>query len=454
MTGTRTGIHVGSSKTASRSCQRRYARIDALRLMTKFSRSGMPSATVMIGPLLFASPFLPAAHAASSISSHSPVGIAHRRLVTSTGGAVYRNRPIVYLTTATQSDPVATDPSAGPDAPFLRAPIHRTVWHVAWCRPNMGVRLGTELVPPQHREPGYAAHWVYENVLRKQIRVAMNGAVFNESVFPAVPIAGVGQGRGHWTTGSDATSAKYCIGFGAILRHLTVHTPEIKTAAMVYAYSRAGTGPNAGRMVPFYTVDPAVSRDYPYGFGCVGLIAQDGRFNETPAAGGWENAQSLSPDMPRARTMLAWTRSGDMFFIAADARSQRHGPGSVLQSDGATWADAVRFLRQTLPDDTSARYYRCLSRRRPIRIEGAVMLDGGVSTEFGYERIDRRGWINLDRYAPHGGEGIPRAYIPSIVYAIAPDHVSGHRRRRSHRRRHNKTPMASLNGIRDRRNCT
>ncbi len=64
------------------------------------------------------------------------------------------------------------------------------------------------------------------------------------------------------------------------------------------------------------------------------------------------------------------------------------------------------------------------------------MLDGGPSTQFGYERIDRHGYHNRDQAAPHGVDesGAGAVYVASILYATSRDlYFIRHHRRHRHR---------------------
>jgi len=322
----------------------------------------------------------------------------------------------------------------------------------------MGVRFSTMVVPPDRRRPQEAPHLVYDRARRGRIVAATNGAVFSEERAPSVPIGGVGIGSDHfvpasatsigtpameartgagaWVSGVDATVRKFSVGF----------TPEIRPHSkrngffvdrMAFVRSVPGTGLNAGRMVPFYTASRAV-RAYPYGFGCVGLLALGGAFVGDATAGGWEPGQSLHPELPLSRTALAWTGAGDVFLITCGGPGETQGPGPLAPGNGATWTDTVRFLQRTLPRLLHDRYAACLRGRPTPTIAAAVMLDGGPSTQLGYKRIDGRGRINLDRSAPHGNESAPSYEIPSLLVAEAASDVRRARRRhaaRSGRRR-------------------
>ena len=179
-------------------------------------------------------------------------------------------------------------------------------------------------------------------------------------------------------------------------------------------------------MVPFFSVSRLIKKHYPFGFGCVGVLVRDGQFIENSVDGGWQDGQSLRPNVPLTRTLVAWTRSGEFFIVSANGGMNTQGPGSLAPGDGATWADAIDFLRRGLPGLIAERYPACWKAAQPPRIWGAAMFDGGPSAQIGYKRIDRRGWINLDRSAPHGDETAPNYQIPSMLYAIAP--ARDHRR--------------------------
>jgi hypothetical protein len=297
----------------------------------------------------------------------------------------------------------------------------------------MGVKIGTAAIPPGERQAHYGPHWVYDFVRRGETRVTVNGAVFNESIAPSEPIGGVGDGAGGWKLGSDALSKKFCVGISGDGLPTREGYPAFRIEPMHYVYARAGTGVNAGRMVPFFSVSPLIRRHYPYGFGCVGLLAEHGRFVHDPSAGGWEEGQSLRPQLPLSRTAVAWTAAGDFFIVTACGSTNTLGPGPYPSGDGATWGDVTGLLESHLPDLLNQGYRACLAHGRRIRIDGAVMFDGGPSTQFGYRRVDRRGWLNLDRSAPHGNESAPNYQIPSFLYAIAQDEFH---RRRFARRRH------------------
>jgi len=296
----------------------------------------------------------------------------------------------------------------------------------------MGTRIGTGTIAPGDRKAHYGPHWAYETVRRGQARVAINAAVFNEAVAPSVPIGGVGNGDAGWKMGSDALSKKFSVGISGDGRPTPDGYPPFRIEPMHYVYSRAGTGANAGRMIPFFSVSPLIRKHYPYGFGCVGLLAQHGRFVHDSNVGGWEEGQSLRPQVPLSRTFIAWTAAGDFFIVTAAAASNTTGPGSYPVGDGATWGDAVALLERHLPNLLNQDYRACLPHGRRITIDGAVMFDGGPSSQLGYKRLDRRGWINLDRSAPHGDETAPSYQIPSFLYASAPAELH---RRRHHRHR-------------------
>jgi len=249
----------------------------------------------------------------------------------------------------------------------------------------------------------------------------MNGAVYNQSQVPSLPIGGVGDGPKGWKSWSEATNKKFCFGMTANGRRTRSGLPPYDVAEMAFAYARPGTGAdNAGKMIPFYTVSDRIRRNYPYGFGCVGLLIKPGGwpvFNSV--AGGWQNGQLLGPNALLSRTVLAWTRSGDFFLISCTGRDDQ-----ARGFTGADWTDTLDFVDSYLPRALDAEYgWVARGRHGTVKIDGAVMLDGGGSTMFGYERRTKRGWVNLDRGAPHGPDpGADSAdwpFIPDFIYAVA-----------------------------------
>lgn len=333
----------------------------------------------------------------------------------------FRRRPIIYLVTSTVTRP-------------NKLPPYRTYWHIAWCRPHMGVRLRTEVISlhPDLRGDHFAPHWVYNHSTRGKILVAVNGAVFNQSVVPPIPVGGVGCGKAGWQTGSDSIQKKYCLGISGTLTLTREGYPAFKVLRMHYVYSRPGTGANDGQSVAFYSVAPLIKKHYPYGFGCVGLLIDHGRVIADPAQGGWEDGASLHPQMLVSRTLLAWTARGDCFIITANGPDNTIVPSAHTDAGGgASWTDTARFLALGLPSLIDSRYRYLLPPGQKLKLVGAVMFDGGGSTQFGYERVDRAGNCNKDRGAPHGrDQATDRSRsVPSFLYAASPDVA-----RRIHRR--------------------
>ena len=78
---------------------------------------------------------------------------------------------------------------------------------------------------------------------------------------------------------------------------------------------------------------------------------------------GWSNSwPDPLPNETLNKTVVAWTAKGDFF---------------VLVGSG-TWNDLANFVVSTLPNDPAVAPYH-------IQIKEAVMLDGGTSSEFGWE---------------------------------------------------------------------
>ncbi|HEY3331884.1 MAG TPA: phosphodiester glycosidase family protein [Capsulimonadaceae bacterium] len=313
-------------------------------------------------------------------------------------------RPLVYMT-------------------FVRRPDHGNAavtctWHVVWCRFRRGARVYTAAVPPAERRYRYAPHWAYETTRPGEYRAMINGAVYNQAVVPSLPIGGVGQGSKGWTLGCEATNPKFCFGMTADGRKTKSGLPPFALREMVVAYARRGTNvDNEGRMVSFYTVAPEIRHNYPYGFGCVGALVKPGGWPVWNALrGGWQNGESLGPSARLARTAVAWTRDGDLFFVTCTNPKAGADPSKT----GATWSETVDFVVNYLPAGMKHDYPYMIKRRVHKKIDGAVMLDGGGSTMLGYKHITHAGNVDIDHDAPHGPHGYRDVLplIPDFIYAI------------------------------------
>jgi hypothetical protein len=250
----------------------------------------------------------------------------------------------------------------------------------------------------------------------------VNGAVYNQSQIPSQPIGGVGEGRKGWKSWSEAINRKFCFGMTADGRRTRSGMPAYAIDPMMFAYSQLGTSAETeGQTIPFYTVSDRIRRNYPYGLGCVGVLVKPGGWPVADdLAGGWQNGQSLGPNARLSRTILAWTSNRNFFLITCTSPLDK-----VKGITGADWTDSVNFVADYLPKALQSEYgWMLRGRRRIAKIDGAVMLDGGGSTMFGYERRTCLGWVNLDRGAPHGpdpADGIASTwpFIPDFVYAVA-----------------------------------
>lgn len=117
--------------------------------------------------------------------------------------------------------------------------------------------------------------------------------------------------------------------------------------------------------------------------------------------------------------MVAWDNRGNFFLIVCERKDLR--PDSDFEA-GWTWQDTVNFLTGELPT------YMSNTWRTNVSIQGAVMLDGGGSTQFLYRCAPGIGnpWESIAYSAETPPRKVPtivHAYAPGIVRCTFPGHV-------------------------------
>lgn len=278
--------------------------------------------------------------------------------------------------------------------------INSDMWHVAWCVAGRNVNRATLDIPISERAAHYVPNLI-DNVNTSDVRAGINGAVYNNRVDPPVVIGGVGTGTpGAWHIGGYSDRPLFC--FGMTGSGNGFGQAQMKKISLLV--QRKGRSYRVDK----YTVATNIEKQYPYGFGTVGLIIDNGVPRSHSYLKQWDTRQLGYPPggqpVPVPRTAAGWTANGDFFLIS-------YGPKTTTPGVGATWEDVQSFLITTLPQLIQQQY------KKTITISNAVMMDGGGSVQFAYRWQHSDGSIlKSDNDAPQGDND--RA-IPSAISVYA-----------------------------------
>ena len=273
--------------------------------------------------------------------------------------------------------------------------IKSDIWHVAWCRGGEPVGLSTNEIAQTARQP----HFITRNfqqgaTLPNTVTAASNGSLYSQRSAELPPIGGIGTGTvGHW----DHTynyAGRQLFSFGMTEQGGGFGSAPMKIVYLIKDRQR----------IKQYTVATSIQQSYPYGFGAVGLLINNGVPVSYSDFGGQWDTKQLSPTALEPRTALGWTKTGDFFIVTCNGINNIPAGFS-----GKTWDDVKNFFVTGLPQIIQQKYHQTVS------ISGAVMLDGGGSTMFAYRNVNQSGGnIQTDQGAPTG-------YDPQIItdYVLA-----------------------------------
>lgn len=281
----------------------------------------------------------------------------------------------------------------GPSLPPI-VYIKSDIWHVAWCRKNKPVGLSTESIEPSNRVTHAVKHIVQGGAtLPNTVVAASNGSLYNYNGLS--PLGGIGVGTiGHWNYTATFTD-RQLFSFG------------MPASGGGFAYARmkpVRIRVRRKELIKFEVAD-GIQQGYPYGFGCVGLLVDKGVPRGYNDFDGQWNTLQLSPTSPEPRTALGWTKEGDFFIVTCNGINNT--PAGAM---GKTWDDVKNFFVTGLPQIIQQKYHTT------VATYGAVMLDGGGSTMFGYRNMDQNGNnIQTDQGAP---TGLDTQVITDYVLAV------------------------------------
>lgn len=249
---------------------------------------------------------------------------------------------------------------------YIHGTFENTRWHGAWCRDLKIVNKETVYFPAGTTVIDFVQHNTPDR--SGIIRAGVNGGLFDTKTLALVGHVGTG---GNWS-GYDIRRHRW--GFGMHLQGSNF---------LIDRMTPTGTG--------LYTIPPAV-RNYPYGLTGIGCLIRHGVPEPLNNQDNWPNGGNRD-----ARALIAWDKRN--FFLIVCRRGFEKG---------WTWEHTVEFLTQELP-----RYMQNTWKVR-VQIQGAMMLDGGGSTQFLYRcaPIIGRGWEE-GKYA---AQDEPRR-VPTIVHA-------------------------------------
>ncbi len=275
--------------------------------------------------------------------------------------------------------------------------IKSDIWHVAWCRSGKPFGLSTQEIAKTARTGHFITKQFQQGVtLPSTVTAASNGSLFSY-LDNLPPIAGIGLGNAGSWYGVHEYAERPLFSFGMTAQGGGFATAPMKLVPML----------KDGRRIKRYTVADSIQQVYPYGFGCVGLLVNNG------APVGYDdfehqwNTKQLSPTAQEPRTALGWTKNHDFFIVTCNGI---HNTPEGFQ--GKTWDDVKNFFVTSLPQIIKSKYNQTVS------ISGAVMLDGGGSTMFAYRNVNQNGGnIQTDQGAPQGYSSPPQI-ITDYVLAV------------------------------------
>ena len=242
-------------------------------------------------------------------------------------------------------------------------------YHIAWCRANHPVQLRT-LVPSGGSQPHAPRVWV-NSTPSKHTRAAVNGGLFNvtTTTFPnggansPADIRDFGEVglSGSWQTYEPCPRWRCSFSMQGDLTNF----PAFLEDRMEPVRSRAGN------LTGIYKAS-ASSESLPYGLSRVGLLVANSVAQPCLATYNWPVYQSsvqrtVIATSNRTGSKGQWIKGQDFFLITSSSDNW----------DGfANW----------LVDPTGFSAVSPEFARLGVQIQLAVMLDGGGSTEFGYQR--------------------------------------------------------------------
>jgi len=259
-------------------------------------------------------------------------------------------------------------------------------YHIAWCHANRSVHLFT-LVTPGGSAPHAPRNWV-AGVPNKSIRAAVNGSLFNVTT-STIPGGGAKkasdiQDVGEVAAGNLGPPPKFLPIWKAydpcLVRRWSFGMQATLNQPNLFMTARMKTVRNKAGQIINNVADPTI-KAYPYGFSGVGLLVHGGIAVPDPSSSIWPvSAASVK------RTAIAWSTRGDFFLVTTSKGS---------------WSSVGNWFLNSLPGIVDP---KSMSN---IKIQDVVMLDGGGSTEFGYEynyttpaATDDGGAISDGRYIP------------------------------------------------------
>jgi hypothetical protein len=256
---------------------------------------------------------------------------------------------------------------------YIHGIYENTHWYGAWC--NLSI---------VNKETFYIASGIpVTDFVRGAtpdgsgfIRAGVNGGLFDLQTRALVGHVGIGSG---WT-GNDINRHRW--GYG-----MRLQGADFLIERMV----ATGTG--------YYTIPHGV-RNYPYGLTGIGCLIRAGNIETLANQDNWPYGT-----LRNARTLIAWDRRN--FFLIVCERVDVNGDG--IYEIGWTWDHTINFLTQELPT------YMQNNWRTRVAIQGAMMLDGGGSTQFLYRCAPRigNGWEQ-----GYSAETPPRS-VPTLVNSWA-----------------------------------
>jgi len=149
----------------------------------------------------------------------------------------------------------------------------------------------------------------------------------------------------------------------------------------------------AGSSPPEYTLPTSIRNRFPYGLSGIGCLIRNGTEVPKDQQAGWPSVDSKVP-----RTAVAWSATGQSFFLIAGT--------------SWTWDETVSFLKTELVNLIKAKNPNGM---RNLTIHGAMMLDGGASTQFVYRRVPPKGKGDSVTKKIESGRQVPtvvQSYVP------------------------------------------
>ncbi|MFA0743060.1 MAG: hypothetical protein DFNUSKGM_003193 [Candidatus Fervidibacter sacchari] len=266
---------------------------------------------------------------------------------------------------------------------YIHGTYENTPWHGAWCnnlaiinKETFYIANGIRVVP-HDTDPGFVRGATPDR--SGFIRAGVNGGLFDLYTHALVGHVGIGSS---WT-GNDIRRHRW--GYG-----MRLQGADFLIERMV----PTGTG--------YYTIPPGV-RNYPYGLTGIGCLIRAGTPEVLDNQDNWPGGT-----LRDARTLIAWDQRN--FFLIVCEREDTDGNLQNGYERGWTWQHTINFLTQELPT------YMRNNWRINVRIQGAMMLDGGGSTQFLYRCAPRvgNGWEEGEYSALR-----PPRRVPTLIHSWA-----------------------------------